>query len=112
MPNTRKKDLIREYKEREIRQGVVVVRCAASGEAWVAASRNVDTQANGIWFQLKMGNHPNRGLQDAWNTHGESGLAFEVLEVVKDDNAMLIPVLLKERTGYWMTKLNAQKLIG
>lgn len=112
MATSRKKDLIREYKERETRQGIVAVRCAASGDAWVAASRNVDTQANGIWFQLKLGNHRNRALQDAWNAHGESGLAFEVLEVVSDDNALLIPVLLKERLAHWTAQLNAQKLIG
>lgn len=53
MATSRKKDLIREYKEREIRQGIVAVRCAASGDSWIAASRNVDSQANGIWFQLK-----------------------------------------------------------
>jgi hypothetical protein len=51
-------------------------------------------------------------LQDAWNTHGESGLTFEVLEVVNDDNALLIPVLLKERLAHWTAQLNAQKLIG
>ena len=112
MADTRKRDLIREYMEREIRQGIVAVRCAATGEAWVAASRNLDTQQNGIWFQLKMGNHMNKALQAAWNAHGPDGLAFEVLEEITDDNALLIPALLKARLAHWQATLGAGKLSG
>lgn len=112
MMNSRKRDLIREYKERETRQGIVAVRCAASEGAWVAASRNLHTQQNSIWFQLKMGTHTNKALQGAWNSHGAGAFRFEVLEEIKPDNPLLIPALLKERLAAWLAKSGMQKLAG
>ena len=67
MANERKRDLVREYKERKQVRGVFAVRCTASGEAWVSASPNLDTQQNGLWFQLRMGNHMNKPMQAAAN---------------------------------------------
>lgn len=112
MQNSHKRNLVREYKEREVRQGIFAVRCAGDEGVWVAASRNLDTQQNGIWFQLRMGSHMNKNLQAAWNARGAEAFAFEVLEEVKDDNALLIPSLLKERLAHWQAKLGAQKLVG
>ena len=111
-PSKSKRDLVREYKEREPQQGIYAVRCVATGAVWVAASRKLDTQQNGIWFQLKMGSHMNKPLQAAWNEHGADGFAFEVLEEIKDDNALLIPARLKERLAHWLAELGAQKLVG
>ena len=112
MSSTRKRDLIREYKEREKRAGIFALRCAATGEVWVAASRDLGKQENGIRFQLKMGSHMNKALQAAWNANGEDAFAFEVLEEIKDDNALLIPSLLKDRLAHWLAALGARKLVG
>lgn len=112
MPSTRKRDLIREYKERDVRQGIVAVRCTPSGQAWVGVSRNLDTPQNGIWFQLKMGNHPNKTLQAAWNKHGADSFSFDVLEEIDNENKLLIPALLTERTKHWLETLGAGKLTG
>ena len=112
MSNSRKRDLIREYKEREKREGIFALRCAPTGEVWVASSRDLDKQENGIRFQLKMGSHMNKALQAAWNDHGADAFAFEVLEGIKDDNALLIPALLKDRLAHWLERLGARKLTG
>jgi hypothetical protein len=112
MAETRKRELIREYKERKVRQGVFAVRCAANAGVWVSASRNLDTQQNGIWFQLKLGNHPNKALQAAWNDAGAERFGFEVLEEIDNENKLLIPELLKERTAHWLETLGAAKLAG
>lgn len=109
---TRKRDLIREYKERDVRQGIFAVRCQASGQVWVASSRDLDKQENSVRFQLKMGSHMNKSLQAAWNEHGAEAFAFEVLEEVKDDNPLLIPARLKERLAHWLEDMGAQKLVG
>jgi hypothetical protein len=107
-----KKDLIREYKERKARPGIFAVRCLADKAAWIDASRNLDTQQNGIWFQLRMGNHMNRKLQAAWHKHGADAFHFEILEIVEDENAEMIGLLLKERGAHWRGQSGAEKLFG
>ncbi len=112
MENTRKKDLIREYRERKATPGVFAVHCTATGTRWIASARNLDTQKNGIWFQLRMGNHLNKTLQAVWNQHGEAAFSYDVLEVVADENPQMIALLLKERDAHWRKELGAEKLFG
>ena len=111
MDNARKKELARAYKEQKVRPGVFAVRCAASGEAWVAQTPDIDKRQSGLWFQLRMGGFPGKSLQQAWNTHGEAAFAFEILEEIRDENAKMIPLLLKEREAYWRKQLGAVALV-
>lgn len=108
----RKRELVREYKERDKRQGILALNCPATGAVWVAISRDLEKQENGIRFQLRMGSHMNKPLQAEWNARGSDAFAFEVLEEIKADNPLLIPALLKERFAYWLARLHAQKLAG
>jgi hypothetical protein len=110
MDNARKKDMLREYKETPQRVGVFAVVC---GDArWIGTTRNLDKQQNSLWFQLRMGNYPNTALQSVWKAQGEDAFAFEVLEEVKDDNALIIGELLKEREAAWRKEVGAEKLTG
>jgi hypothetical protein len=112
MSNTaRRKDMIREYKERKPRPGIFAVRCTTTGSTWVGSSRNLDTQKNGIWFQLRGGSYMNPELQAAWNAQGADAFAFEELEAVEDENAQMIDLLLKDRAAHWRETLGAQKLV-
>jgi hypothetical protein len=110
----RKRDLVREYKERKQMRGVFAVRCAATGEAWVSAAPNLDTQANGLWFQLRMGNHMNKPLQAAWNAHGESAFAYEILAELPDEarSDYALKADLKALEEEWRAKLSAGKVFG
>lgn len=112
MTSVRKKDLVREYKERKTRPGIFAVRCVPEDTVWTGISRDLDSQQNGIWFQLRMGNHMNKALQQAWNTHGADAFRFEVLEVVDDGNAEMIALLLKEREALWREQSGAAKLFA
>ena len=112
MDNARKKDLAREYKEAKQRAGIYAVRCVPTGERWVAQSRNLDKQQNSIWFQLCTGGFINKAAQAAWNAHGETAFAFDELEEVTDENALIIGELLKERDAHWRKELGAGKLVG
>jgi hypothetical protein len=112
MDNARKKGIAREYRERPLQAGIFAVVCKPTGQRWISSTRNLDKQQNGVWFQLCMGNHMNKPLQAAWNAHGEAGFAYEIVEEVKDDNALLIDVLLKERDAHWRKELGAEKLFG
>jgi hypothetical protein len=107
-----RKELIREYKEKRATPGIFAVRCIPTKAVWTGLSRNLDTQQNGIWFQLRTGTHVNKALQAAWKEHGEAAFAFEMLEAVADDNPEMIGLLLKEREAQWRAESGAQKLVG
>ncbi|HEY1707636.1 MAG TPA: GIY-YIG nuclease family protein [Rhizomicrobium sp.] len=107
MENARKKDLIREYKERKAQPGIYAIR---SGDAvWVGISNNLDKQQNSVWFQLRMNGHMNKAMQAAWNAHGEAAFTYEVLEEIEDDNPQMIALLLKDRDAHWRQQLDAGK---
>src|SRR3990167_183760 len=65
MEKSRRRDLVRDYKEIKSRPGVYSLTCAATGETWVGNSRAIDTQVNNIMFSLRHGSHRNRALQAA-----------------------------------------------
>jgi hypothetical protein len=114
MEKQSRRQAVRDYKERAVTRGVFAVRCPPTGQVWVAASRNLEQQQNSLWFSLKTGGYVNREVQAAWNTHGEVGLTYEVLEVF-DDEAMS-PIgradLAKARLTHWLAALGAKKLVG
>lgn len=64
--------------------GVYAIRDRASGHLLLGASRNVHAAKNRARFELRMGKHADCVLQTAWNRSGVDGLAFEVLELVKE----------------------------
>lgn len=114
MDNQSRRQQVRDYKERKVRQGIFSVRCTATGQAWVGQSRNLDQQQNGVWFSLRLGSHPNRALQAVWAANGEAAFTFEVLEAIEADDlsAYARDNLLKDRAGHWREALGATKVVG
>jgi hypothetical protein len=106
-----RKAAVRDYKERVAPAGIYVVRCAASGEAWVGRAKDLDTVPNRLWFTLRHGGNPHRALQAAWDAHGEASFTMEPLERLDDD---LSPgtrdLLLRKRLKYWAEALGAQPI--
>lgn len=112
MDTSRRRELIQQYKERKPRVGVVAVRCAATGEAWVGATRNLDSARNPVWMSLRLGSCRVATLQAAWKAHGEAGLVFETLEELDIEGMTPLGVgdLLKSREKHWMAELSARWL--
>ena len=107
MKSDDRKAAIAAYKKRENAAGIFAVRCAASGQAWVGQTPNLDTIQNRIWFSLRMGSHTNRDLQSAWTAHGADAFTFEPLEQLEDEELPYVrDTLLKERAIHWRTMLN------
>ena len=106
-----RKAAIAAYKERKTIAGIFVIRCAASGEAWVGQAPNLETVQNRTWFTLRQGGHPCRSLQAAWNTHGEAGLTFGECERLEDEETAYVRnALLKERMLHWLAELKAEAI--
>jgi hypothetical protein len=109
---SRRAELMREYAERTPPNGVYAVRCGASGEAWVAWSKNVDKRWNAL---LVMGNagHPlDRAFQAALAKHGPDSFTYEVLEVVEETDVHALATVLPERAAVWRAKLGAGEMRG
>ncbi|UTP38392.1 GIY-YIG nuclease family protein [Phenylobacterium sp. LH3H17] len=114
MEKSRRRDLVRDYKEIRSRPGVYSLTCAATGETWVGNSRAIDAQVNSIMFSLRHGSHRNRTLQAAWNAHGEAGVVYAIVEALDDEEMTGIgrDTWLKERLRHWMQALDAKPAIA
>ena len=64
--------------------GIYAIHDCASGHLLLGASRNVHASLNRARFELRIGKHADRVLQAEWNRSGVDGLAFDVLELVKE----------------------------
>ncbi|MEW6018620.1 MAG: GIY-YIG nuclease family protein [Pseudomonadota bacterium] len=112
MDHAARKAATAAYKERKPAWGVFAVICNATGQAWVGASRHVDTQKNGLWFTLRMGSSPFADLQAAWKKHGgEEAFRYEELERLRED----YPPLgredeIKRRQALWAARLEAERI--
>lgn len=109
-----RREAIRDFKEKKTVAGVYAIRCAVTGEAWVAGAPNVEPQHQRHWFGLRNGGHLNRVMQAAWNAHGGEAFSFEVLERLDDED--LTPLgrtdLIKARERHWLAALGAKKAVG
>jgi hypothetical protein len=114
MDKQSRREALRQYKEQAPAVGVFAVRCTATGQVWVGASKNLAQQQNPIWFGLKMGSYINKQLQAAWSEHGEAAFAFEVLETLdaKDASRLALDLMLKDAHQRWRDRLGAPRLVG
>jgi len=78
-----KKDIKREYKEREKLAGVFQVKNTVNGKVLLGSSLNLEGPLNGHKFMLTIGGHRNKVLQQEWNEYGPDKFVFEILEAVK-----------------------------
>ena len=75
--------LAREARDAFPPMGVYAVRDRVAGTARVGACRDVYARLNRIQFELRLGSHPDKGLQAAWRDD-PARFSFEVLELVKE----------------------------
>jgi hypothetical protein len=108
----RRRELIREYKERKQSAGAFAVRCC--DQVWVGTSPNLDKQKNALWFMLRTGAYINRTVQAAWNDHGQDAFAFEILAELPDEDRSpyALRADLKALEEKWRAALGASKLVG
>ncbi len=78
--HAQRKELIRAYKESPRPMGVYRIRNRVSGRSLIGTSVDLPAILNRHRFQLRMGNHRTRELQDDWNQLGAEAFTFEVLD--------------------------------
>jgi hypothetical protein len=94
----RKRELQQLAKEIKIDAGVYQIRNTQNGKVFVESTPDLKT-LGGRQFALKLGSHPNKGLQQEWNKFGAASFTFEVLEILKEPE-----------TGYFDQKDGLKKL--
>jgi hypothetical protein len=106
-----RKAAVAAYKERKTVAGIYAVRCLATGEQWVGQAPDLGTIRNRLWFTLKLGTSPHRGLQAAWNAHGADNFVFEELERMPEEALSFArTALLKKRLAHWRTEPKASAI--
>lgn len=113
MDKAARREAVRDYKERKDVPGVFRITCSLSGEVWVGSSRNLPTQQNGIWFQLKLGSARSKTMQAAWKLHGGDTFAFSVVEEIETEDVEIyvLQQRMKERLTHWRQALGAGPVI-
>lgn len=102
------KELTRNYKETRRPMGIFCVRNTVTGQVLIGSSMDLPGILNRQRWQLEQGGHPNRALQNDWNTLGPQSFAFETLDTLSapEDPAYQPANDLKELLDMWMEKLS------
>jgi hypothetical protein len=106
-----RRQAIRDYKLRKIRQGVFAVRCTVSGKVWIGSSLDLDKAQNREWFVLQSGAHYNAVLQREWNIHGEKAFEYKILETLDEAVSQIrLNDVLKELRRQWIERQGAEPI--
>lgn len=102
-----KKDIKQAYKEREKQAGVFQVKNTVNGKILLGSSLNLDGPLNRHKFELMVGSHRNKVLQQEWNDYGQDKFIFEILEIVnvKDEANFKVDEELKLLEEIWLEEL-------
>ncbi|MBK7978499.1 MAG: GIY-YIG nuclease family protein [Ignavibacteriae bacterium] len=72
--------------------GIFKVENAVNNKLFVDFGLNVKGKINGCKFQLDNNSHPNKGLQEDYNTFGGNNFIFEVIDILepKDNESKIM----------------------
>lgn len=102
----RKKELKEQAKDVKIVAGIYQIRNTSNQKVFIESTRNFKTM-NGKQFQLEMGSHPNKNLQQEWKEFGKEAFQFEVLETLEKKEGVYFDEkdALKKLEEKWLDKL-------
>ena len=81
--NNTKKELLAQYKEREITGGIFVIKNTLSNKMLLDSTSDLQGSKNRFEFSQKTGNCTHIKLQSDWNEQGGGQFVFETLEELK-----------------------------
>jgi hypothetical protein len=114
MKNEQRRAALAAYKERKTAAGIYAIRCTTGDLQWAGAANDLSNIQNRLWFGLRLGTSPHRGLQAAWHAHGGGeGFTFEEVERLDEElEPYLRDRLLKQRLAHWCAALGAEPIRG
>ena len=102
-----KRDLVRQYKQNPPEMGIFKITNTTNGKMFIGKAKNVKGILNSNKFQLKMGSHFIRELQEDYNKSGEDSFLFEQIDSLepKDDINYDYTEDLETLENMWLDKL-------
>lgn len=107
MDKNRKKELKLAYKELVKPMGVYRLKNMLNGKLFVESTNDLNARFNRCKFQLQMGVHENKALQNDWKKDGENNFTFEILETLEpsDDKSYDYKQELEILEELWLERL-------
>jgi hypothetical protein len=108
------RELRRRYKDDPPAAGVYAIRNLANGRLLVGSSSNPEGALHRHRFELQLGGHRDRLLQQDWSQQGADAFAFEVIDRLKkdEDPAFDARSELAGLLALWRDELRAEHLTG
>jgi hypothetical protein len=85
MDMSRKKELIKQYKQTKPQMGIFIIRSKVKNKCYIQTTQNLRGVMNGTIVRLEGGSHPNKELQKEWKEFGAENFTVEVLENLEYD---------------------------
>ena len=85
-----KKEILRQYKDREIIGGVYIIRNMLNNKILLESAVDLHSIKNRFEFSLKTGSCVSMKLQNDWIKQGGKQFVFEVLEELKKDETQSV----------------------
>ena len=106
----RERALRAQYKEQKPPMGLLLIRSRSEPEGLLIATRDLKAARNSALFQLRMGCHRCRPLQQAFTERGEDDFSVETLDELpyeKDGDKTDYAADLEELRNLWAERLAA-----
>ena len=103
-----RKEAIKEYKQTLQPMGIFQIKNLSNGKIFIESSKNLNGSLNSGKFQLEVGSHRNRILQEEYSKFGGSQFSFEILdrlEPKKDDPDYDYKEDLETLKSMWLERL-------
>lgn len=83
MNDIKRKEIINNYKQKEVEMGLIRIYNTINGYSYVDTSMNLYKPFGSIKFKLNLGKIRIKDFQEDWNRYGESAFEFKVVEDLK-----------------------------
>jgi len=80
-----KKELKKQYKQNVLPMGIFQVKNLKSGKVFIGSGLNLQGKINSCKFQLALGTHMNKALQEDFDETGINNFSFEIIEYLKPE---------------------------
>lgn len=113
MEQSRKKEIIAAYKQKEVTGGVYAIACIPADRIWIKGDLDLQGAANRFNFAVTINSCVLPKMQADWSAHGPKAFTFEVLEEMKKKETQTLAEFRQDVATLeelWREKYDPKKL--